>query len=246
MILLFSVKSYSQKNTEKFRDFKADGFYHSINLSANLKMGNEEFYKYQGDYRIDLYQPNFITYLVGNIEYKEGNRSLITNKGFAHWRLILNKDKFAEPEIFSQIEYNDFISLKERFVGGGGLRINPFNKSASDSIHKITVEFGIGFMYEYEEVADTAKPLTKYIRSTNFLSLRYTFQDNVNIFSVTYFQPYLGNISDFRLLHESRFSVSINKFLAFFVSGIYRFDNEPPTGLKKYDFELQNGITINF
>jgi hypothetical protein len=238
--------AYSQKNTEKFREFKQNGLYHTINFMVNVNAGNEEFMKYQGDYRFDVYHDKFITYLIGNLEYKEGNTDVITNKGFLHGRFIFNNGNLFEPEIFAQMEYNDFLLMKERYLVGGGLRINPLSIASDDSVHKFIAEFGIGMMYEYESVTDSIKPITRYIRSTNFMSLRYTLQNNLNFFSVTYFQPHVKDFADFRLLSENRLSISITKYLAFFVSIMYRFDSDPISSLKNYDFEIANGITLTF
>lgn len=134
-----------------------------------------KYFKYQGDYRIDYNKNNFITYIVGNLEYKEGNNRLITNKGFAHFRFIYNKDKLIEPELFAQIDYNDFIFLKERYLAGAGLRFIITDTYTNDSLHRLSIESGVGAMYEYEKVDDIKKPVTKYIRSTNFLNIRYSF-----------------------------------------------------------------------
>jgi putative salt-induced outer membrane protein YdiY len=247
VLLIFNtLNSAAQKNTEKFREFRSDGFYHTLNFALNMNKGNEEYIKYLADYRLDLYDENFITYLVGNIEYKEGNNKIITNRGFAHYRFIFNKGKFIEPEFFTQIEFNDFLLLKERYLVGSGIRFGIADNYSADSTNRIVFEAGLGMMYEYEKVNDAVKPLTKYIRSTNFVSLRYILNKTLNIFSVTYIQPYAENIDDFRLLNENRLSFSINKHIAFFVSTLFRYDNEPHTNLKYYDFELANGITLNF
>ncbi|MDX9790802.1 MAG: DUF481 domain-containing protein [Candidatus Kapaibacterium sp.] len=235
-----------QKNTEKFRDFKSDGFYHTLNFAVNLNSGNEEYVKYAGDYRIDLYRQNFITYLAGNIEYKEGNESVITNKGFAHWRLIYNRGSFVEPELFAQIEYNDFILLKDRKLAGGGIRLALIDLVSKDSLNKFLMEMGLGLMYEYEEVDDPVKPITKYFRSTNFISLRFSINSSIDFFSVTYLQPYINNFDDYRLLNENRLQFSISKNFAFYISSVYRYDNEPHTNLKYYDLEILNGLTLSF
>lgn len=241
-----SVGLFAQKNTEKFRDSKPDGFYHTINLALNLNKGNEEYVKYLGDYRLDYYQPSLITFLVVNLEYKQGNAAVITNKGFAHWRLIFNKGALFEPEIFTQTEFNEFILLKQRYLAGAGLRISPFSTISTDSLHRFVAEFGIGAMYEYEEVDDPNQRFTRYIRSTNFASLRYTYKKFIDFFSVTYFQPYVKDVSDFRLLSENRVAFTITKNFSFFVSSMYRYDSKPPTSLKNFDLELANGITITF
>jgi hypothetical protein len=240
------IDLFAQKNTEKFRNNRANGLYHTFNIAVNLNQGNEEYVKYQGDYRLDFYTNQFISYLVGNLEYKKGNNSLITNKGFAHWRFIFNKDNFIEPEVFTQIDYNDFLHLKHRFLIGTGLRFSTLNYTSDDSTHKINLEFGTGLMYEYEKNSDTIKSETKYIRSTSFVSLRYSYLKNFNFFSVSYIQPYLKDLNDFRFFSENRIQLNINDYFAFYISSIYRLDNEPISGLKPFDFELLNGIQITF
>lgn len=237
---------YAQKNTEKFREFKNDGFYHTFNFGVHLNKGNEEYIKFLSDYRLDLYQPDFITFLVGNIEYQEGNMKVISNRGFLHGRFIYNRDKAIEPEIFLQMEYNDFLKLKERYLAGGGVRLSVLNSMSKDSADKLLLEFGTGLMYEYENVNDSIKPKTKYIRSANYITFRYELEKRINFYSVGYFQPYLGNLKDFRILSENRLAYSINKNFSVFISAIYRYDNEPHTNLKNYDIEIINGITFSF
>lgn len=239
------INSFSQMNTEKFRDFKSDGLYHTINLAVDYNKGNEDYVKYSADYRLDLYHEQFLTYLVGSLEYKEGNSSVLTNNGLVHLRFIFNQKGRIEPEVFTQLDYNDFIFLEQRILGGGGLRLSLFNKRA-DSSNQLVAELGMGLMYEYEEYINNAESTKRYIRSTNFLNLRYSYLNNIVLSSVTYYQPYINDFRDFRILSENRVSFIITKFLAFFVSTNYRYDSYPPKGLKNFDFELNNGISINF
>lgn len=246
LFVLFTCDSLSQKNTEKFRDIKPDGFYHTTNLALNMNKGNEEYVKYLGDYRVDLYSNNFITYMIFNFEYKEGNNRLITNRGFAHYRFIYNKGEIIEPELFSQLEYNDFLHLNKRFLLGGGLRFSFWDLQTVDSLHRISFETGIGIMYEYENVTDPVLPITKYIRSSNFLSLRYNYNKTINVFLVAYYQPHIKLIADYRILTENRFSFSINKNFAVFMALNLRYDSDPNPQLKDYDLEIANGITLTF
>ncbi len=136
-------ESFSQMNTEKFRILKTNGFHHTINLAVDLNQGNQDYVQYSGDYRLDLNQEKFLSYIVGSLEYQEGNSSVLTNNGFAHLRFIFNQKGVIEPELFTQLDYNDFILLEQRLLGGGGLRLSLFNKTA-DSSDQLFAELGVG------------------------------------------------------------------------------------------------------
>lgn len=245
VIIVGFSNSSAQMNTEKFRGSKTDGFHHTINFAVDLNKGNEDYVEYTGDYRLDLFKQNFISFLVGSLEYKEGNSSILSNSGFAHLRFIFNQDGIVEPEIFTQIDYNDFILLKHRFLSGAGLRLKLIDYS-KDSTHGFITELGLGLMYEYEDYYSNAESTKRYFRSTNYINLRYNLLNDLVFSAVAYYQPYINNLKDFRILSENKLSFIITKYFAIFISTKYRYDSLPPKGLKNFDFELNNGLSINF
>ena len=76
------------------------------------------------------------------------------------------------------------------------------------------------------------------------------FKRNINsieLKNTTYYQPYIINIWDFRLLNELDLTFSINDWLDYEVNYIIRYDNEQPSFLdKKLDQYITSGFNIKF
>ena len=70
-------------------------------------------------------------------------------------------------------------------------------------------------------------------------------KDKFTLVNTTYFQQYIKDFNDFRLLNETNFMFKINKWLSFSIDIEYRFDSEPPSILKDRDFNSNLGLVFN-
>ena len=70
-------------------------------------------------------------------------------------------------------------------------------------------------------------------------------KDKFTIVNTTYFQQYIRNINDFRLLNETNLMVQLNEWLSISVDLEYRYDSEPPSILKNRDFNTNIGLALN-
>ncbi len=68
-------------------------------------------------------------------------------------------------------------------------------------------------MGEYEEL--TASAYTIDMLSTNYLSFDGQFSENFGLNTITYFQPKLSDIDNYRLSNETTLRFRFNKFLSF-------------------------------
>lgn len=50
------------------------------------------------------------------------------------------------------------------------------------------------------------------------------------------------NVVDFRFFDEISLVLELNKNLGIYFSFVYRYDNRPPSSLKRYDISLKNGV----
>ena len=67
------------------------------------------------------------------------------------------------------------------------------------------------------------------------------FKRNINsieLKNTTYYQPYIINIWDFRLLNELDLTFSINDWLDYEVNYIIRYDNEQPSFKNHHCYQL--------
>jgi hypothetical protein len=252
IILIFLFSAFilnSQVNTEKMRkDDISNGWFNKIAAEVALKSGNEEYMKIASNFRTDYVKNNFLTFLVGNIEYKEGNNAIITNKGFLHLRSIYSVNHFWDVEAFTQAEYNEFIEMKERYLGGSGIRLEPVNIFyGEDKKSLFALHIGIGVMYEYEHQgnAETSK-IFRLIRSTNNINLLWKINDVFSISEIVYFQPDLENFDDFRILNDLALTFKVFENVSFYINMNYRFDSDPFLEIGNYDFALTNGIEVRF
>lgn len=251
ILILFAAFTFSgsaQVDTEAYRKYSLEpGLFNTMALNLGYNSGNTNFIKIKAAYRADYYAGDFYSFLIGNLEYKEGNEELITNKGFVHLRLIYNAAELFHPELFLQKEFNKFILLKDRNLAGAGARLHLINVNpVADSLSKINFYLGIGAMYEEETYSSEPFASTSLLRSTNYVNFIWEIDKRTEFNIVTYFQVNVARFKDFRILCNTGLKFKIIEKLKFIVNMSLRFDNEPIWGVKKYDFELNNGISFEF
>lgn len=246
LFLFFAISAYSQVNTEAIRSSKIDyGFRSRIDLLFGLNSGNSEFISGEAKLRLDYIQSNYRTFLAGELAYKEGNNAVISDKGFLHGRYIYKLDSLLEPELFIQKEFNEFVLLSDRNLLGAGVRLTLSNTDfVADSSAEIDIYLGSGIMYEMEEINIIPTQITEIIRSTNYMTITWKPSENFLLNSVTYFQVDINRLNDHRILNDTKLQFKITKAVSFVFNMNYRFDKEPPQGIREYDLELKNGITV--
>lgn len=246
LLLISNITAYSQVNTEAIRNSKInEGFKSRIDLLFGLNSGNSEYISGEAKLRLDYIQSNYRIFLAGELAYKEGNNAVISDKGFLHGRYIYNLNRLLEPELFIQKEFNEFVLLSDRNLAGAGMRFTLSNTDfVADSSAEIDVYLGTGIMYEMEEINIIPTQITHIIRSTNYLTLTWKPTENFLLNSVTYFQVDVSRLNDHRILNDTKLQFKITKAVSFVFNMNYRFDKEPPPGVREYDLELKNGITV--
>jgi len=243
---LYSIKvSHAQVNTETLRKNDLQhGFHSTAMLNLGMVSGNSEFLKLKTGIRTDYVCQKY--YLFGVIQYQRGtkNQKNFINKGFIHLRNILRFTDRFNVELFAQKEFDDFILLKDRNLIGGGIRTELLSRSADDKNYRFFI--GNGGMWENEEIRTSPISETKIVRSTNYVSIQLQNNNHWNINFVNYYQFNLENVTDYRILMESTFGFKLTSSFSFQTNFNYRYDNEPPPNVKKYDLELTNGISFSF
>lgn len=246
LLILSNLALISQVNTEAIRASKTDeGFRSRVDLLFGLNSGNSEYISGEAKLRLDYLDSNYRTFIAGEIAYKEGNQEVISDKGFLHGRFIYQLNETLEPELFLQKEYNEFVLLSDRNLAGAGIRFTLSNTDfVADSSAEFDLYLGIGAMYEMEEINSEPVVTTEILRSTNYLTVTWKPTENFLLNSVTYFQVDVNRLNDHRILNDTKFQFKITDALSFVFNMGYRFDKEPPPGIKEYDLELKNGISV--
>lgn len=246
-MLLLTVMLNGQVNTERFRvDKEGDAFNIKWGLSMALHKGNVDLFRVDSDLNINLFKGNNYLFLVGNIAYGEKNDSMYISKGFIHLRGVRRANKRFMVEAFVQQEFNEFILLKSRTLLGGGLRILLFKREGEKS--GLAVNAGVGGMWENEKFKESGgaikKENTSNLKSTNYLSINWAINKSVTLGNVSYLQLGFGDEETLRIYSDTSIDVKLSKVLSFHAKLNYRYDSNPPEGIKNEDIQLKNGLTL--
>ncbi|MEP7220820.1 MAG: DUF481 domain-containing protein [Bacteroidota bacterium] len=245
-LLLAATAVSAQVNTEFLRrDSVRSGLHAQAGFSLAYQSGNSNFLTLAANGRIDWHAEALYTFLVANYERGRNDNDLFQNDGFLHLRLVYTLDSAVKLELFAQKEFNDFILLHDRELAGGGVRLRVF-QVVGDSGALASLSVGVGGMFESELVDDPDLVRTSLFRSTNYLSFLWRINGQVGLNAVGYYQPALSRIADYRLLGEGGVAVALSNLLSLTINVHYRFDNEPPVGVRRFDLGITNGLAVQF
>ncbi len=233
---------FGQINTEVMRKIKnQDGLSAQLDYNYNIIKGNSEYISHNANFKILYKKGKFNSFLITNYEQKGTNNKQIINKGFMHLRSVRETGQKFSLESFIQNEFDNFLFIENRLLIGGGGRFLALNKE-----DKLTFYLGIGGMYEGEKYSISSEKDKNLFRSTNYFTGTWMLDEKISLSYTQYLQFDTGRLSDYRLLTDLNLEVALLKRLSLVTIINYRYDNEPVLNLKKYDFSIINGLSINF
>lgn len=188
---------------------------------------------------------NHRVYATANGRFAENANGAFISNAYIHARWTGMWHRRVGSDIFAQYQYNDFIRLSRRALGGLGARFEFVH------LKELLIYAGSAYMLEYEKiqfVEDTDDdPETLVHRWTNYLTIRAeVFDGQLLLQNTVYVQPRFDDFGDFRILNTFDLIVKVQKFLAFGTTVSYLHDSRPPTGIKKDDLTLTTNIRVSF
>jgi hypothetical protein len=248
MLILGGLAAQAQVNTEKFRKYSdEDGFLFNTLFRFGYSGGNSNYLTVDGTFRLDYNAKKNNAFIVANYDYKETDEGKVVNKGFVHLRGIhpLN-DRFS-LEGFLQQEFNEFLLLRARQLAGASVRTKLLDHlSKKDSLSSIHSHLGLGGMYEHEayDVPNEGDltTVTNRFRISSYLTLDWNISDRISMWMVTYYQPNVLKIHDFRMIMETGMEIWLIGRLYFSIDFSYKYNNEPIGDVEKYDTVIKNGL----
>jgi hypothetical protein len=169
----------------------------------------------------------------------------ILNSGFMHLRHNFRLTGKIKTFEFYQLQFNDVLLLNKREVFGAGLRIALITKDSLSS------NINLGLMRELEVLDHTILEPDElaeiiYLRATFTGSIKLIISKTVRIDNIVYYQPYLKDFSDYRLLNEFNLAVSLQDHVELITSLSTRFDSKPPGSLNSLDNLISLGFNLKF
>ncbi len=245
-------------NTERLRlNNTKDGFSGDIDFQMGL-LRNRAGEKLQigGRFNAEWIKKNhrlllFTSFNYGALRPMNSNSEVTTfgNRQFAHLRFNKEVHKKLTWEVFIQNQRDLVQEIEWRFLSGMGPR---FRILETDSFKLF---LGVLYMYEYEKSNEllinnafeyVERIIRKDHRMSNYLSIAVALTDHLALHHVTYFQPLLNNINDFRVATETIFRYRITKNISMSTSFQLVYDAVPPAGVPRTVFSMNNGLDFAF
>ncbi len=239
---IFTVETMSQMQLKP-------GWYNSIALDLTYRGGNTELLTLRTQFRSDYLAKTYHGFVLGSLQQGRKSGTFFTNKGMVHGRIIRNLTSHFLIESFSQKQFNESILLNDRNLTGGGLRFSLRPKRpATTGKYKFNVYLGMGAMWEHERIndADAGEITTHIVRSTNYINWTGQLDERIATTATGYYQVRINSAADYRILFQGNITIRLTTKLAVPLRLNFRYDNEPPSGIQKYDMEIFNGVRYTF
>lgn len=179
--------------------------------------------------------------------YISNNGTALVSAGYSHFRIHFNTKNKMSYETYAQYQYDKPRGLNYRTLAGVGIRYTLLKNKYMNLIT------GNGFFIEQEEWQFSSNEIMQtevlFLKSNNYLSLRYNVNENLKFNSILYYQ--LGhdntvNLFRHRLSGEANINVKISKKISMKTTFISTYENQPVVPVKKYLYTILNGIEVNF
>ena len=250
--LLINQLIFSQSivNTEKLFTTNDEGLGVSSELAGSSISGNASVLVLEYGLNFSYKKDKHYLRLISGGEYINEDNEEVSNSLFSQVRYNYFLNQKSRFFAFSQIQSNAILLLERRLLGGAGIRRNIIDIK-KDSTIRYELDLSLGLMQEEELINRTNLPIsekyyTNYTRAIFSLVGIIEIKDKFTIVNTTYFQQYIRNINDFRLLNETNLMVQLNEWLSISIDLEYRYDSEPPSTLKNRDFNTNIGLALNF
>jgi len=260
--------AHAQVNIEKIRvQPLEEGASGQVGLSAVFTQGNIDFADFAVGSLVEYSTGPHVVFWVTNFRFaakrtqgdylEEPSVGLwdeeahFSNNMLTHLRYNYALNDWLAWEIFTQYEFNEFLLLDRRLLGGTGPRFTLLDND------KGGLWFGTAGMVENERlnpdaIAPDEEVDTTVARWSNYVTAEVSPSETVSWVSTVYFQPRVPVFGDFRFVGETGLSFSINDTFSFTTDFRMRHDTEPPRAAEgvaevvSTDLSLQNGININW
>lgn len=246
--LLYIILNYNilaQINTERFRaDSAAVGFSGVTDVELTAITGNTDFQFINISGRLNYNWGNDYTFFVadGGFGWDKGER--IFNQALAHLRHVQTISDFIQSEFFLQSDFNKKRLLDDRKLIGAGFRYRILNS------RNLKLRLGTSYYYEYERFdSHNISAYTKKVfanRFSTYLTLEFSIKDDAKLLMISYFQPRIGQWSDYRILSDNSLIISLSTLVDLKVSFNLRYDTRPPETIKDIDTITKFGLGIKF
>jgi len=232
----------AQVNVEPFRkQLKERGFGVRIGASATSYAGNTRGVALGGSAFAGFRSGAHLGYLATSGSYTALGGTVSIANWFAHLRYDYQLLERVSWEGFAQLESDRFRRISWRELIGTGPRIALLDESWLQAF------LGTAYMYEYTTLSGGADSEGGGAhRSSSHLVFSVRAHPKISVGSVTYFQPRLDALSDFRILSVADADFEVTSRLHSRLTAKVRYDALPPAGVEPADLEMASALEVLF
>lgn len=229
-------------NVERLQSSDVTGAHGELQTRLHVSRGNTDLFQVGGTLGAGFRATrHWARIYVGMERLKKSEASLVDN-AYLHLRYNYLFNERARTFHFVQLQNNQNLLLRKRWLVGSGLRVRALGGDTNN------LEIGSGLMYEAETLRrgslDPDEPArARTVRVSNLLVGSWNPREGTRLVAVVYHQPDAGRFSDYRLLGEAGIGVGITRSLQLDVSLTWRHDSRAPRSLEKDDVVMNTGIT---
>lgn len=243
---ILNIERYRlQRDSTKNFIAKATGGLNIYNRSASVD-DPVNLFGYNWDFN-SMYQPGKHAFiLVSKFDYLKINDSDFLNFGLVHGRVVFNRDRKSHLEAYTQYSFDNFRGLAPRWIVGGSWRQKLVNSTKS------TLIVGIGALKEWETWEN---PISEefvgvsFVKSANYVSLRQSINDFVDLNTVIYYQTGYDNSIE-RLRNRVSGNINLNTkitdIFSFTNSFEFSYEDRPIVPITPFIFAFRTGISFDF
>lgn len=222
-----------------------NGLHTNIELAINGVSGTTTSNNTLGGLFSEWKHGKYTDFLLLQYAYGQSNGQINNNRAFMHLRHRMQISDRWGVEAFAQAMRDPVTRMIARNLLGGGVRYTLLERS-----DKAAAYLGFGAFYEYERLSakvGTTDPLnTRLWRNNTYLVLKRQLNEHLSVYSVTYYQPALSDMGNYRVLENAAGSVKLYKNLNLKLSASVYYDSRPPQGVKRTYVLYSTGITVDF
>ncbi len=242
LILLFTglaMNGWSQiMNIEKLRLKSDSGWAGNIKGSYNISKNTKKIKQLQTNVHIQHKREIHTFLIVSNLSFIKAGEENFENNGSQHFRYTRDMWKWMSVEGFAQFQYNRVLKVKFRNLWGAGVRFEAFDKE--------NFRFYLGNIMMYEHERHENDDIENNLRLSYYINLAWKMKENINFNSITYIQPKMFDMGDYRVLWQSGVGFKVLKNLEIGIQYNWMIDSRPPKDVPKVIYSLRNTVSYTF
>lgn len=182
---------------------------------------------------------------VGSLRRARALERIFSNQAFAHARWTRMWTRRLGAELFTQLQFDEFIALRMRLLVGGYARYVPVRTT------HFRLAIGTGYMPEYERFdTETVGPSYRNPRLnhrwSNYLMIAANVSPMLQCQLTSYVQPRFDRFHDVHMLHSLIASLEVMQHVALTLTAEVQADLEPPPTIEPVDVRITPGLSMKW